>query len=113
MKNLRPIKPVAEPAVHPHWQDAVTGLSWGIFAMCLLFTPFCVSFICLMGKVAPILWYGFGACMFSLLVCLFIYLRMEKTRPFFARALLAGACLAAVLLVAAVCILDNFIGFSA
>lgn len=94
-------------------RQAVAGLSCGICAMGLLFASFCATYICLLGKAPAIIWFGFVAGLVCLTCCVVIYWRCEAANPLFARALLAGACLAALAVFLAVCVVDNLVGFSA
>jgi Kef-type K+ transport system membrane component KefB len=92
------------------WRDAASGFSCGVLAVCLLFGSGCGCYLITIGRGPLILWYGVGASLLSLAVCLLLYLRLEETRRVFSRALLAGACVATLALIVAVCVADNLVG---
>lgn len=94
------------------WLDFLLGLGSGAALTALVVGAFAAWYLAHLGCDAPVLWDGYDCWFAALALSLALVLQLRDRLPVFAGALLTGACGASLLLVLALWLLDNGIGFS-
>ena len=99
-------------STHNGWADVLRGLVSGIALTALIVVAGAAWYIGPLGAEAPVLWDGYAVWFTARALSLALAARLQGRRPVFAGAMSTGACGLALLLVVALWLLDNAIGFS-